>query len=155
MLNWFTWYCCKLDSVTWFFIHIFSGLEAGEMMTLEDEISHLQKENSRIESQLSRWLWYWSLVLVWPYKMVLVASKTLVKYEHLRMKGDVSSTEGDVVADDRVRKITITRFRFVSFVFLSSLPLFLLCFFVLLNRWIMILIQPSTINQHLFSFCIP
>ena len=61
--------------------------------------------------------------------MVLVASKTLVKYEHLRMKGDVSSTEGDVVADDRVRKITITRFRFVSFVYLSSLPLFLLCFF--------------------------
>ena len=36
------------------FIHIVSGLEAGEMMTLEDEISHLQKENSRIESQLSR-----------------------------------------------------------------------------------------------------
>ena len=108
------------------------------MMTLEDEISHLQKENSRIESQLSRWLWCWSLVSVLPYKMVLVASKTLVKYEHLRMKGDVSSTEGDVVADDRVRKITITRFRFVSFVYLSSLPPFLLCFFVLLNGWIMI-----------------
>ena len=30
------------------------ALEAGEMMSLEDEISHLQKENSRIESQLSR-----------------------------------------------------------------------------------------------------
>ena len=30
------------------------ALEAGEMMCLEDEISHLQKENSRIESQLSR-----------------------------------------------------------------------------------------------------
>ena len=33
----------------------FLALEAGEMMSLEDEISHLQKENSRIESQLSRW----------------------------------------------------------------------------------------------------
>ena len=32
----------------------FLALEAGEMMSLEDEISHLQKENSRIESQLSR-----------------------------------------------------------------------------------------------------
>ena len=61
--------------------------------------------------------------------MVLVASKTLVKYEHLRMKGDVSSTEGDVVADDRVRKITITRFRFVSFVYLCLFISFAVLFY--------------------------
>ena len=48
------------------------ALEAGEMMSLEDEISHLQKENSRIESQLSK------------------------------IKGDVTSSEGEAVADDKV-----------------------------------------------------
>ena len=42
------------------------------MMSLEDEISHLQKENSRIETQLSR------------------------------MKGEVSSAEADAGSDDRV-----------------------------------------------------
>ena len=41
-------------------------------MSLEDEISHLQKENSRIETQLSR------------------------------MKGEVSSVEADAGSDDRV-----------------------------------------------------
>ena len=30
------------------------GLESSEMMSLEDEISHLQKENYRIEAQLGR-----------------------------------------------------------------------------------------------------
>ena len=54
-----------------------SALEAGEMMSLEDEISHLQKENSRIESQLSR------------------------------MKGDVSSTEGEAVAEDKVGELLV------------------------------------------------
>ena len=42
------------------------------MMSLEDEISHLQKENSRIESQLSR------------------------------MKGDVSSVEAEAESEDKV-----------------------------------------------------
>ena len=42
------------------------------MMSLEDEISHLQKENSRIETQLCR------------------------------MKGDVSSMEADATSDDKV-----------------------------------------------------
>ena len=50
----------------------FVGLETGEMMSLEDEISHLQKENSRIESQLSR------------------------------MKGDVSSVEAEAESEDKV-----------------------------------------------------
>jgi len=48
-----------------------AGLETPEMMSLEDEISHLQKENSRIETQLSR------------------------------MKGEVSSAEADAGSDDR------------------------------------------------------
>ena len=48
------------------------GLETGEMMSLEDEISHLQKENSRIENQLSR------------------------------MKGDVTSSDVEAVSDDKV-----------------------------------------------------
>ena len=55
----------------------FVGLESGEMMSLEDEISHLQKENSRIESQLSR------------------------------MKGDVSSAETEAVSEDKVRILNI------------------------------------------------
>ena len=55
----------------------FLGLESGEMMSLEDEISHLQKENSRIESQLSR------------------------------MKGDVSSAETEAVSEDKVRILNI------------------------------------------------
>ena len=42
------------------------------MMSLEDEISHLQKENSRIENQLTR------------------------------MKGDVTSIEVDTAAEDKV-----------------------------------------------------
>ena len=49
------------------------------MMSLEDEISHLQKENSRIESQLSR------------------------------MKGDVSSAETEAVSEDKVRILKIPR----------------------------------------------
>ena len=55
----------------------FAGLETGEMMSLEDEISHLQKENSRIESQLSR------------------------------MKGDVNSAETEAVSEDKVRILNI------------------------------------------------
>lgn len=47
------------------------ALETPEMMSLEDEISHLQKENSRIETQLCR------------------------------MKGDVSSMEADATSDDK------------------------------------------------------
>lgn len=42
------------------------------MMSLEDEISHLQKENSRIENQLTR------------------------------MKGDVTSIEVDTAGEDKV-----------------------------------------------------
>ena len=42
------------------------------MMSLEDEISHLQKENSRIENQLTR------------------------------MKGDVTSIEVDTAVEDKV-----------------------------------------------------
>ena len=48
-------------------------------MSLEDEISHLQKENSRIESQLSR------------------------------MKGDVSSAETEAVSEDKVRILKILK----------------------------------------------
>ena len=55
----------------------FLGLESGEMMSLEDEISHLQKENSRIENQLSR------------------------------MKGDVSSAETEAASEDKVRILNI------------------------------------------------
>ena len=47
------------------------------MMSLEDEISHLQKENSRIENQLSR------------------------------MKGDVSSSDVEAVSDDKVHIKTV------------------------------------------------
>ena len=54
-----------------------SALETPEMMSLEDEISHLQKENSRIESQLSR------------------------------MKGDVNSAETEAVTEDKVRILNI------------------------------------------------
>ena len=57
----------------------FAGLETGEMMSLEDEISHLQKENSRIESQLSR------------------------------MKGDVGSAEAEAVNEDKVRNVKISQ----------------------------------------------
>ena len=57
----------------------FAGLESGEMMSLEDEISHLQKENSRIESQLSR------------------------------MKGDVGSAEAEAVNEDKVRNVKISQ----------------------------------------------
>ena len=53
------------------------GLETGEMMSLEDEISHLQKENSRIENQLSR------------------------------MKGDVTSSEVEAASDDKVDNQTV------------------------------------------------
>ena len=53
------------------------GLETGEMMSLEDEISHLQKENSRIENQLSR------------------------------MKGDVTSSDVEAVSDDKVHIKTV------------------------------------------------
>ena len=48
-------------------------------MSLEDEISHLQKENSRIESQLSR------------------------------MKGDVGSAEAEAVNEDKVRNVKISQ----------------------------------------------
>ena len=57
----------------------FVGLETGEMMSLEDEISHLQKENSRIENQLSR------------------------------MKGDVNSAEAETEAEDKVRILKILK----------------------------------------------
>ena len=53
------------------------GLETGEMMSLEDEISHLQKENSRIENQLTR------------------------------MKGDVTSSEVEAGSDDKVDNQTV------------------------------------------------
>ena len=84
------------------------------MMSLEDEISHLQKENSRIESQLSRWLGHHH------YGGDDDVGGGDVGYDGdtedngdgmkrkekervlLRMKGDVSSTEGEVAADDRV-----------------------------------------------------
>ena len=52
--------------------YFMSGLEGGEMLSLEDEISHLQKENSRIESQLSR------------------------------MKGDVGSSESEAASEEKV-----------------------------------------------------
>ena len=43
------------------------------MMSLEDEISHLQKENSRIETQLTR------------------------------MKGEVPGSEAEAASDDKVQ----------------------------------------------------
>ena len=46
-------------------------------MSLEDEISHLQKENSRIEKQLTR------------------------------MKGDVTSSEVEASSDDKVDNQTV------------------------------------------------
>ena len=92
----------------------FLALEAGEMMSLEDEISHLQKENSRIESQLSRWLGHHhhggdndggggDVGYDGDTEDDGDGMKRKEKERVLlRMKGDVSSTEGEVAADDRV-----------------------------------------------------
>ena len=58
-----------------------AGLESGEILSLEDEISHLQKENSRIESQLSR------------------------------MKGDLTGVESEASSDDKVlQQISVLSF---------------------------------------------
>lgn len=60
------------QTLTFNWLFSIAGLETGEILSLEDEISHLQKENSRIENQLSR------------------------------MKGDVTNAETDASSDDKV-----------------------------------------------------
>ena len=59
-------------------------MEGGELLSLEDEISHLQKENSRIESQLSR------------------------------MKGDITGAESEASSDDKVLKQFFSYLRVVT-----------------------------------------
>ena len=49
-----------------------SGYEGGDMMSLDEEISHLQKENSQVDSQLHR------------------------------MKSDVGGMETEAASDDKV-----------------------------------------------------
>ena len=107
MLQFVPWKCCKqLSNKIILATNFFAGLEGGELLSLEDEISHLQKENSRIESQLSR------------------------------MKGDITGAESEASSDDKVLKQFFSYIRVVTdtmkigshfkndlFTFLTPLPL--------------------------------